>query len=159
MSDYDRKKVDRAHTVAIFALLGFFIPVLGIFLSILAIGINSGVQPKTPEIKKRKWHVEIIALLAISLSVLAGLGWYLAYDEYNKKIQDEQQTIQQAEQNLEQVQITEEEVRQENLEICLDDVNKWYQENAQGNHPYEYWNQLNTMRQQEMDECELRYGD
>lgn len=45
----------------------------------------------------------------------------------------------------------------DNLKSCLDGVDKWYRDKSRGEHANEYWSRLDTMRQQEMHECELRY--
>jgi hypothetical protein len=43
-----------------------------------------------------------------------------------------------------------------NLNACLDNVDKWYNNNLTGSHPQSYWDALSTYKQQQIQECQLR---
>ena len=159
---YDRKRLDRAFTVSIVALVGFFIPLAGIILACVALGINSGVETHSRRMEDRKSTVKAIAIIAIILSLVAGYGYYRFYQhgqtEARKQAEAQAEAKQKAEQAQVELQAQQEVQRQTDLTNCLNDVNDRVKQAASGPRvSYEEAQLLLQLRQQLTDECNAKY--
>lgn len=154
---YDRKRLDRAFTISIIALLGFFIPILGIILAFIALGINSGVEPHNKRMEKRQINVIAICWLAIILSLVAGYGYYKLYQNRQAEAQQQVQAEAKAVQYKAEKAASDAKLQRDLLNYCLDGVNEWYNSKSTGLHPQEYWDALLASKQQQVQECQIRY--
>lgn len=106
----------------------------------------------------------LTTILVISIIIAGGIG-ALAL---NNHFQVERQNLLQAQQlkkqkaaeaqqaALDEQQKTIDSTKSFQLQMCLDSVDSWYNLNSTGAHTQDYWDLLNTNRQQQIDECKLR---
>lgn len=160
---YDRKRLDRAFTVSIIALVGFFIPILGIILALVALGINGGVEAHSRKMESRKTTVSAIAVIAIVLSLLAGFVYYSLYKHNQTEAREQAEMQVEAEQNAQQaqaeLQAQQEFQRQTDLNNCLSDVDDRIKQATSGSRlTYEDAQLILQFRQQFIDECNQKYA-
>ncbi len=156
---YDRKRLDRAFTISIIALVGFFIPILGIILALVALGISSGVETHSRKMESRKTTVNAIAIMAIVLALVASYGWYSLYQYRQAEARKQTEATQKAEQAQVDLLARQEVQRQLNLDNCLNDVANRVSQAASGTKvAYEEAQLLLQLGQQLKDECNQKYA-
>lgn len=154
---YMLKRVDRALTVSILALIGAFVPLVGIFLILIAVGIISGVEPFNKRMRDRKRAVEIIIVIAFILSLVAGYVWFSYWQNRQNETLNQQQSSQTINDSLTTQKATEDAVSKLQLNECLDAVEDWYNENRKNVTTIPQEQNLLELRRQQVDECRLRY--
>lgn len=162
MDKEDIRDFRKARSLAHWSWIGILLPLFGWILAGLSLSLTKDL-PKHPKIERIRSvaHWSIICSIS-AFAVYLSLFTLTSYNNYKEKIRyEEQTTIQSMEEQKRQLDAQNsaeeaERITKLNLNNCLDNVNKWYAENSIGYRSNEYWNQLNTMKQQQITECQLR---
>lgn len=133
---------------AILSLAGWIIPIIGIPLSIA--GIYFGLKGWRKMGIRQGIAITICAITLIAAIVNAALGVQAGYNA----AQEAQQTTQSyPDVTTQPTESTNSKLRN----ICLDDVNTWYDANRANTTTVYQEQNLLLERQQRMDECSVRY--
>lgn len=155
---YDRKRLDRAFTIGIIALVGFIVPIIGLVMGLIALEMTNSIEVDGHMMAKRHTNIIIIAWVAIALSVGAGAGYYYLYQKQQQNVRANAAAVQKAEQDEKQKAENDASAIQFLLNDCLNKVNDWYSNNSTGYHLQSYWDSLLASKQQQIQECQIRYN-
>lgn len=171
--------VDKALNIAIGAMFGALIPIIGLLLGCIALRTVLPLRSRNAlTIRKRKATI-VVAVLAIVMSCTAVAGYYLLYRHYRLLDMQEvenAQRIQKDEENKkknDENKLKEERELKTNLNYCLDNSNDDYlnylklnatstgvDDKGQTTYfmPQQYWDIAASQKKSKQDECYRAYN-
>ena len=166
MNEHDIHDLRKARSLAGWSYLGILIPLLGWILGAISLSTSKYLEPKTIKAENRVQSVRHLAWGAIVVSTIVfaiyvGLGILTMHTAKQEaaRVQEEQAKQQQAQNNAEAQAKTAEFMRQTNLSNCLNGVDDWYSTNVKRVTTVFQEQNLLTQKQQEIDKCNLLYGN
>lgn len=153
MTEYEKKDLNRANNLATWSFIGIFIPILGFVLAGLSRSYLKELPPSLEERRvRRKSGISILlSIVAMLLGIVLTVAFYVILQQPNNTADTTtQQQIPQYDYQAGQQRVL--------LNNCLDSVDEWYNNNIQNVTTIYQEQNLLTQKQQEIDECKLRYS-
>lgn len=163
VTEQDRKDLSKALSYANWSVLGLFIPFVGWLLAGISLSFIKTV-PRTTETAARLNQIKKMAWIGIIVSSIAVAVWGGLY-RFNSQMKRREQVRAEQQKKDEQTRIYWLSVAEEKrkttekvqLQSCIENANKWYDDNSTGLHQADYWNSLLARKKQYVDKCQVKY--